>query len=214
MPVESLLEAGGKQLGIQLSDGQLNQYEQYTELLQKWSSTFNLTAIQDKEAIAVQHLLDCLAVAKHLQGEHFIDVGTGAGLPGLVLAIYQPDWQLTLIDSLVKRCRFLHQACTELKLVNVNIYHARIEDHAIEFQGTQAIITRAFATLSNMLRCCTINKELTQGLILYAMKGRFPQDEIEAMTTSFPRAEIQKTLQLEVPYLNAERHLLQIAIKC
>ncbi len=107
MPVDALeqLKLGAEKLGIELTDLQFDRLMNYVSLLQRWSKVINLTAVHSTESIVTNHLLDSLSVMPHLKGTTFIDVGTGAGLPGIVLAICNPDWQLILVDSLGKRCR-------------------------------------------------------------------------------------------------------------
>ncbi len=212
MIAESLLESGARQLNLYLNPNQIIQYHHYLALLQKWSKAFNLTTLQSERQMIIQHLLDCLSVVPYLKEKAFIDVGSGAGFPGMVLAIFQPTWQIILIDSLEKRCHFLHQVARELQLDNVQIHHSRIENCPIEMQQDSAIITRAFANLSTLVKSCTANRK--SEITIYAMKGRLPSDEMTAMQADYPNVKVQKIYQLEVPYLNAERHLLQIAIKC
>jgi len=190
--------------GISLSDRQQQQLVAYVELLHKWNKAYNLTSVRDPNEMLVRHILDSIIVAPHLQGERFIDVGTGPGLPGIPLAIVLPQAHFTLLDSLGKRVRFLRQVQHELKLENVTPVQSRVEDFPAEppFDG---VISRAFASLTDMVNWCH-HLPAEQGHF-YALKGLLPDDEIAQLPAQFA---VEDVVKLNVPQLEGERHLVKI----
>lgn len=196
-----ILEAGLDQLGMALGDGQVEKLLKYIELIDKWNKAFNLTSIRDKEAMTSLHLLDSLAVLPHVGGKTIVDIGTGAGLPGIPLAVCMPDAEFTLLDSNAKKTRFVQQAVLELKLANVRVRHSRVESFRPERLFDTAI-TRAFTNLPDMLRLTM--PLLEAGGVLLAMKGQYPEQEIV-------RAGVDATVvPIKVPGIDAERCLIQI----
>ncbi|MBB1202381.1 16S rRNA (guanine(527)-N(7))-methyltransferase RsmG [Enterobacteriaceae bacterium 89] len=190
--------------GISLTDHQKNQLVAYVDMLHKWNKAYNLTSVRDPNEMLVRHILDSVVVAPHLQGERFIDVGTGPGLPGIPLAIVMPQAQFTLLDSLGKRVRFLRQVQHELKLDNVTSVQSRVEEFPAEppFDG---VISRAFASLTDMVSWCQ-HLPGEQGRF-YALKGLVPEDEIAQLPEQFT---LEETVKLRVPQLDGERHLVII----
>jgi len=193
-----------KSANISLTDLQKQQLVGYVEMLHKWNKAYNLTSVRDPEQMLVRHILDSIVVEPHLQGERFIDVGTGPGLPGVPLAIVRPQAHFTLLDSLGKRIRFLRQVQHELKLENITPVQSRVEEFPAEppFDG---VISRAFASLTDMINWCQ-HLPGTQGRF-YALKGLLPEDEIAALPEGF---SVEKTVALTVPNLEGERHLVVI----
>lgn len=193
------------QTSLVLSETQLQQCVSYVTLLDKWNSAYNLTSVRDPQEMLIKHVLDSLVVAPHLTGDNFIDVGTGPGLPGVLLAIYYPDKQFTLLDSLGKRIRFLNQVKLQLRLNNVTPLQSRVEEHQL-VQGYDGVISRAFASLNDMLSWCkhlpAVNGQF------FAMKGAAVQEEIAALP-DFVKVIAIKNLQ--VPELDAQRHLVILA---
>ena len=189
---------------ISLSDQQKQQLVGYVELLHKWNKAYNLTSVRDPQQMLVRHILDSIVVEPHLQGERFIDVGTGPGLPGIPLAIVRPQAHFTLLDSLGKRVRFLRQVQHELGLTNVTPVQSRVEEFPAEppFDG---VISRAFASLEDMLNWCHHLPGATGHF--YALKGVRTDDEIAALPAGFA---IEKIEPLRVPELEGERHLVVI----
>lgn len=174
----------------------------YLHLMRKWNSVFNLTRITDPKDMIMLHILDSLAITPHLHGSRIIDIGTGAGLPGIPLALTQPDRSFVLLDSNSKKTRFLNQVVFDLGLSNVEVIHSRAEDfHPAKL--FDSILSRAFASLEEMLRTTQhlLNK---QGQFL-AMKGTYPEQEIQAIPPEF---ECLAVHQLHIKGLNAERHLV------
>ena len=190
------------QAEIQLTDLQKNQLIQLVQLLHKWNKAYNLTSVRDPQEMLVKHILDSLVVSPHLQGDLFIDVGTGPGLPGLPLAIINPSKQFVLLDSLGKRISFIRNAIRELELTNVTPILSRVEEYQPEdkFDG---VLSRAFASLKDMTDWCHhLPKE---NGYFYALKGIYQEDEINKLNEKYT---IQEVIELHVPELIGERHLI------
>lgn len=195
---------GAKQLGLELTDSQCEQLLAYHELMIKWNKAYNLTAIRDPREMISRHIVDSLAILPFIQGQRIIDVGTGAGLPGVVLAIMFPEKELVLLDSNGKKTRFLVQVKAQLGLTNMQVENCRVESYE-PGQGFDIVTSRAFASLQDMLSW-TGQLVAKDGCFL-AMKGLNPVDEIEAMPVGF---SVTSTHQLNVPGSDGERHLLEI----
>ena len=193
------------QSDLTLSETQLAQCIQYVTLLDKWNSAYNLTSVRDPEEMLIKHVLDSLVVAPYLIGQHFIDVGTGPGLPGVLLAIYYPEKQFTLLDSLGKRIRFLNQVKMQLQLQNIHPLQSRVEDHQ-PLQGYDGVISRAFASLNDMLNWCR-HLPAADGRF-FAMKGAAVQEEIAALPDF---VKVDAIHPLQVPQLDAQRHLVVLS---
>lgn len=199
------LNQGAAELQITLSAEQLDALMQYLGLLQKWNRAYNLTAIRDAQRMVGLHLLDSLAVHPYVQDvNNIIDVGTGPGLPGIVLAIMNPHKRFTLLDSNGKKTRFLFQARTALGLDNVTIVNDRVEAYHPS-EPFDMIVSRAFASLADMTRWCR-HLRAVDGCFL-AMKGQYPDDEISAINDEFRVAE---SIAIRVPGVEGERHLLRL----
>ena len=204
MSLAEELQRGVAQLGIALgADGQ-GKLLDYLALLRKWNKVYNLTAIRDPQQMVSNHLLDSLAVIPHLWEGRWLDVGCGAGLPGLVLAVAQPGWQFTLLDSNSKKTSFVQQAIIELGLGNVSVHCARVEEWqpAERFDG---IISRAFSDLGDFLR-------RTRHLLAphgrwAAMKGA-PQQELAGVPDG---CRVERVIPLQVPGLHAARSLVIVS---
>ncbi|EBZ6076019.1 16S rRNA (guanine(527)-N(7))-methyltransferase RsmG, partial [Salmonella enterica subsp. enterica serovar Weslaco] len=187
--------------GISLTDHQKTLLVAYVDMLHKWNKAYNLTSVRDPNEMLVRHILDSIVVAPYLQGQRFIDVGTGPGLPGIPLAIVLPDAHFTLLDSLGKRVRFLRQVQHELKLENITPVQSRVEAYPSEppFDG---VISRAFASLNDMVSWC--HHLPGEKGCFYALKGQLPGDEIASLPDNFSVESVEK---LRVPQLEGERHL-------
>ncbi|EIN0127546.1 16S rRNA (guanine(527)-N(7))-methyltransferase RsmG, partial [Salmonella enterica] len=185
--------------GISLTDHQKMLLVAYVDMLHKWNKAYNLTSVRDPNEMLVRHILDSIVVAPYLQGQRFIDVGTGPGLPGIPLAIVLPDAHFTLLDSLGKRVRFLRQVQHELKLENITPVQSRVEAYPSEppFDG---VISRAFASLNDMVSWCH-HLPGEKGRF-YALKGQLPGDEIASLPDNFSVESVEK---LRVPQLEGER---------
>ena len=207
-PTAEAIAAGAAQLGIVLADEQCEQLAAYARLLARWSATHNLTAIRGGEQILTHHLLDSLALVPHFlrvtQGGagRALDVGSGGGLPGMVLAIAVPPARLTLVDAVQKKCAFLTQARLELRIGNVEVVHARVE--AMRAPPFDVIVSRALATLVQFTDWT--RHLLKAGGCWLAMKGKLPADELEAL----PRDLRATVVPLSVPGLDEQRHLIEM----
>ncbi len=199
------LEQGIQAQGIVINSRQVDQLLQYLKLLAKWNLAYNLTAVRNVEEMIPRHLLDSLSVAPFIQGERFIDVGTGPGLPGIPLAILFPERHFLLVDSNGKKTRFLTQCKLEMTLPNVEVQQGRIEQVRPEWVA-DGILSRAFASIADFVHW-------TRHLVgpetrLYAMKGQYPREELAQLPEDY-RVEAEQPLS--VPDCDGERHLLIIA---
>ncbi|MFP5429675.1 MAG: 16S rRNA (guanine(527)-N(7))-methyltransferase RsmG [Gammaproteobacteria bacterium] len=199
---ESRLRAGVEKLSLSLPEGAMDKLLAYLALLVKWNGAYNLTAIRDPEQMVIKHLLDSLSIVPYVQGGSLIDVGTGAGLPGLVLAIVKPELDVTLLDSNGKKVRFLRQVIADLKICNANAVQMRVEEFDRQFD---LVSSRAFATLADMVNGS--RQLLAENGEFLAMKGVHPTEEIVALPEGF---SVRDVVPLTVPFLDEERHLVRI----
>ena len=190
------------QAEIQLTDLQKDQLIQLVQLLNKWNKAYNLTSVRDPQEMLVKHILDSIVVSSYLQGDRFIDVGTGPGLPGLPLAIINPTKQFVLLDSLGKRISFIRNAVRELGLTNVEPVLSRVEEYQSE-QKFDGVLSRAFASLKDMTDWC--HHLPKQDGYFYALKGIYHEDEVQELDKKF---EVKDVITLNVPELVGERHLI------
>ena len=197
------LRAGAAAFGLTLSDAQLAQFAQLVSELLKWNKAYNLTAITEPEAILTHHLLDSLAVQPDLSGVRIADVGTGAGFPGLPLAIVEPTRQFTLIDSADKKLRFVDHAARALGLTNVRSWHGRAEQYTGEPFDT--VIARAFAPLPRLL--ALVAPMVGPATRVVAMKGRWPSAGGGQDGGALPAGwSIEMVRPVAVPGLDEARH--------
>ncbi len=195
------------QTNIVLTDTQKQQLVHYVELLNKWNKAYNLTSVRDPMDMMVKHILDSLVVAPHLKGQHYIDVGTGPGLPGIVLAIALPNTQFVLLDSLGKRVRFLKQVKMDLKLDNVTPVQSRVEEFQPEHR-LDGVLSRAFASLQDMVDWCQHLVDESGQFV--ALKGQYPSEELAALPNGIV---FDHDVKLTVPELEGERHLIVLKKK-
>jgi len=197
-----LLEEGIDSLGLEECQGSEELLMEYVTELMNWNRVYNLTSVRKPADIITRHILDSLSVIPYLQGDRILDIGTGAGLPGIPLAIACPDREFVLMDSSSKKLRFVQQTLGILELDNVALENARVEDYKPD-QLFDTIICRAFSDLHDFhqhaARLCGEN-----GTLL-AMKGVYPMTEIECMED---KAVISDVITLKVPGLDADRHLV------
>jgi 16S rRNA (guanine527-N7)-methyltransferase len=193
------------QLGLAPTAAELKALGDFLALLQHWNATYNLTAVRDPRAMVTQHLADCLTVLPSLQARcpqgRVLDVGSGGGLPGVVLAIMQPALAVTCVDAVGKKAAFIRQVAGQLQLPNLQAFHARIQD--LKLPAFDLITSRAFASLADFTRWTTAR--LAPGGLWMAMKGQSPQEEIAALP---PSIEVFHVEPLNVPGLDAERCLV------
>ncbi len=206
-PRSVLLRRGMDAMSLPASEAVLGQLLDYLDLLAKWNRTYNLSAVRDPMEMVQQHLLDCLAVIpaldRHLEGlkPRLLDVGSGAGLPAVVLALMRPNWFICSVDSVAKKVSFVRQVASELPLRNLFAEHARVE--ALKQPPFDVVISRAFASLIDFTT-------LTRGLLApgacwVAMKGRVPDEELAALPGD---VEVFHVEQLRIPGLDAQRCLV------
>ena len=198
----SAISAGATQMGISLSDHQLELLVQYLELFIKWNKAYNLTAIRDPEEMFIKHIIDSLSITPFIKGESILDVGTGPGLPGIPMAIMFPTKHFSLLDSNGKKTRFLVQAKMSLVLSNVDVFNVRVESLSNDKLFDQ-IMSRAFTALDNMVNLC--KHLLTPGGEFLAMKGLIPKDEIAMVDSDYG---IESISPLTVPGCMDQRHLI------
>lgn len=200
--LQTQLERGIATLGTSLPDGAVERLLDYRELLERWNSAYNLTAIRDDREMVARHLLDSLAILPYVHGRSLADLGTGPGLPGIPLAIAEPAREVLMVDSNGKKVRFLREAIRSLKLGNARALQSRVED----VEGTfECVTARAFASLADMLGWG--GHLLAPNGIWLAMKGRHPAEELDGVPEGF-RVEAIHTLT--VPGVEGERHLVVI----
>jgi 16S rRNA (guanine527-N7)-methyltransferase len=208
------LGTGTSHLGLALTDAQLQALADFCMLLARWNRVHNLTAIRDEGRILTHHLLDSLALVRPLQGvlgkdavigARVLDVGSGGGLPGIPLAIACPHLQVTLVDAVQKKAAFLTQAVLQLRLPNVRVIHARVEELGGEYD---VITSRAFAALADFVTWT--QHLLAPGGVWLAMKGRIDAGEVAALPATVSVVAVHR---LAVPGLDEERHLLEIRRK-
>lgn len=205
MTLARQLAQGVAQLGIALPGAAQQGLLDYLALLQKWNKVYNLTAVREAPRMVSQHLLDCLAVAPHVGAAAILDVGSGAGLPGIPLALVLPDSQVTLLEANHKKAAFLKQAQIELKLGNVEVVCERVEAWRPGRQY-EIVVSRAFSDLAEFVKLA--GRHVAPGGRLAAMKGIFPHEEIAQLPQGW---RLQQAVELTVPALRAQRHLLLLA---
>lgn len=200
------LQSGLDRLGLHTPPGAVDTLLAYVALLKEWSRTYNLVAPRERDFLLSRHLLDSLSVAPWLQPGTLLDVGTGAGLPGLPLAIIRPEMDVTLIDSAGKKIRFIRHVGRSLGLNNIHPLHQRVEELP-DGPAFANITSRAFSTLKSFaeaVRGCADGSTR-----LLAMKGAFPKNELEELPGW---VNVQSVEKLKVPYLHAERHLVLMSL--
>ncbi len=208
------LDLLGKSLGLQISAEQATTLLKYLRLLQHWNITYNLTSVRDPAAMFTQHLADCLAVVpalrRHLIGgagpQRVLDVGSGGGLPGVVLAVLMPELQVLCVDAVGKKTAFVRQVAGNFRLDNLHAAHSRVEN--LDVEPFPLITSRAFSSLADLVRL-TRAQLLPQGAWM-AMKGRLPGEEIAALPAD---VEVFHVEHLQVPGLDAQRCLVWMRLK-
>ena len=198
------LQQGAQALGLNLSDEALNLLLKYQDALVLWNKAYNLTAIRDPKEMLVKHLLDSLSILNDLPQGRLLDIGTGGGMPGMIIALCQPERQCVLLDSNGKKIRFLKQFIADLKLQNVIAVQTRVEntDSINELGQFDVITSRAFASLTDFVNAS--KPYMHQDSIIASMKGLIPEEEVEAFKAQF-KIDI---VALSVPRLDEQRHLI------
>lgn len=195
------LQKGISALNLELDNDVQQQLMEYVNLLVKWNKVYNLTSVRKPQDMIARHILDSLSVLPYVVGPRVLDIGTGAGLPGMVLAIVHPDWDVVMVDSSNKKLRFVRQAIADLGLNNATVEHLRIEEYQPEALF-DTVISRAYSSLEDMV--VHGSPVCKPGGRILAMKGVYPVTEVEALSDP---SVVQSVERLEVPQLNAERHV-------
>jgi len=196
-----ILVAGLADLGLAATVQQVDLLLAFVSLIEKWNKAYNLTAIRQRDEILKLHILDSLAILPYVSGQKIIDVGTGAGLPGIPLAIFMPSVQFTLLDGNAKKTRFVQQAVLELALKNVEVMHCRVEELGRDAQY-DVVMSRAFASLYDIMNLTEYLLQ-PQGVLL-AMKGQSPEVELKSLNRAYWVDSIS------VPGVDAERCVVRI----
>ncbi|HUO44149.1 MAG TPA: 16S rRNA (guanine(527)-N(7))-methyltransferase RsmG [Burkholderiales bacterium] len=202
MALDDLLAQGIAELGLSVPAATQHRMRDYLKLIEKWNRTFSLTAIRSPEDMLRRHLLDSLAISPYVSARFVLDVGSGAGLPGIPLAMMWPQSRITLLDSNQKKAAFMRQAIIELGLANATVVCDRIETWRSE-AGFDLIVSRAFSDLPKFIeaagRLCAADG------VMAAMKGAYPDDELARMPPGFA---VERVVSLSIPGLNEARHLV------
>lgn len=205
------LREGARSLGLALSDATQRQLLAYMALIQKWTRVYNLTAVRDPQDMLTHHLLDSLSaippLLRHTAGQpiRLLDVGSGGGLPGVVLAICQPEIQVTCVDTVGKKAAFIQQVAATLRLPNLRGLHARVETVQERYD---VVCSRAFASLQDFTQWSAA--ALAEGGVWMAMKGKMPSDEVAQLSSGIDVFHVEP---LSVPGLDAERFLLWMRLR-
>jgi 16S rRNA (guanine527-N7)-methyltransferase len=204
LTIDPELAAGARALGIVLTDEQARRLAAHLDLLDEWGARMNLTAIRDRPSQITKHVLDSLSVRPFLRGERIADFGSGAGFPGIPLAIVEPHRRFTLIESTGKKCRFLEHVRDALGLANVEVVQARAEAFRPEVRF-DAVLARAVGPVAELVKLA--GPLVAGGGRLLAMKGRYPEEELAGKLSGWKVAAVRR---LEVPGLEDERHLVEL----
>jgi len=201
------LQRGISSLSLHCNEEMLSSLLGYIDLLKKWNSAYNLLGSNELPLLVSRHILDSLSVAPYMEGNLIADIGAGAGLPGIPLAILNPEKQFVLIDSNGKKTRFMFQAKIQLGLDNITIENCRLE-HYQSIQQIDMVMCRAFSTLADALTM--LQPIFSDECKLLAMKGHYPEDEIARLPDGF---ELSKSIKLNVPGSESQRHLIEVMRK-
>lgn len=201
MNLTSLLDAGLFELDLPLPPAVRGVLLDYVGLLEKWNRTYNLTAVREPAAMVTQHLLDTLAILPHLPGGSLADIGSGGGIPGVPIAVAQPERPVTLVESNQKKAAFLRQVAIELGLTNVEVVEGRVE--SLAGRGFDVLISRALSELPEFAQMA--GHLLAPGGSIVTMKGLYPHEELAALSRPW---EVRGVVPLQVPGLGAARHLV------
>ncbi|XID75913.1 16S rRNA (guanine(527)-N(7))-methyltransferase RsmG [Alkanindiges sp. WGS2144] len=202
-PLFKSLQDGVRALKLDLPETTLNRLLQYQDQLVLWNKAFNLTAIRDPKEMLVRHLLDSLSIIPHLPKGRLLDIGTGGGMPGFIIALVEPERECVLLDSNGKKIRFLRQVSADMKVTNANPIQSRVEDNAIfsSLGQFEVVTSRAFASLNDFVNLG--QPFLAPNGCFAAMKGVVPVDELAQL-----EQYQQQVIGLQVPHLNEQRHLI------
>jgi len=201
--LQQQIQQGCNALKLDLTVDHIEQLAAYVQLLDKWNKVYNLTSVRKPDEMVSRHILDSLTLLPYLTGKTLLDVGSGAGLPGIPIAIVRPDLVISLLDSNSKKTRFLQQVKAELDLINVAVIHSRVEQANLE--KFDMVTARAFSTMTDMIDLA--GRHCDDAGYLLLMKGVFPQQELQSIGDEF---KLQDIVSLDVPNYSAERHLVRL----
>ena len=201
------LQRGISSLSLNCNEEMLSSLLAYIDLLKKWNSAYNLLGGNESDSLVSRHILDSLSINPYLEGNIIADIGAGAGLPGIPLAILNPDKHFVLIDSNGKKTRFMFQAKLQLSLDNISVENCRVEHYQSKRQ-IDMVMCRAFSTLADALTM--LQPIFSDECKLLAMKGLYPEDEIARLPDGF---ELSKSIKLDVPGSESQRHLIEVMRK-
>ena len=202
---KQIITSGIAELNLDASQTQIDQTLDYLSLLQKWNQSFNLVSSRNNLEIVERHILDSLSVNEYIDGEYILDMGSGAGLPGLPLAIFNPEKKFILLDSNGKKTRFLQQVKTALNLQSIEIENSRVENYQTKHQ-IDMVVCRAFSSLVEIAK--KAQHLLSRDCKILAMKGKFPGEEISELSEE---VKVSNIVELKVPGINSERHLIELS---
>ena len=203
---KQIITSGIAELNLDASQTKIDQTLDYLSLLQKWNQSFNLVSSRNKLEIVERHILDSLSVNEYIGGECILDMGSGAGLPGIPLAIFNPEKKFILLDSNGKKTRFLQQVKTALHLQSIEIENSRVENYQTKHQ-IDMVVCRAFSSLAEIAK--KAQHLLSRDCKILAMKGKFPEDEISELSEE---VKVSNIVELKVPGISSERHLVELSI--
>ena len=202
---KQIITSGIAELNLDASQTKIDQTLDYLSLLQKWNQSFNLVSSRNKLEIVERHILDSLSVNEYIGGECILDMGSGAGLPGIPLAIFNPEKKFILLDSNGKKTRFLQQVKIALHLQSIEIENSRVENYQTKHQ-IDMVVCRAFSSLVEIAK--KAQHLLSRDCKILAMKGKFPEDEISELSEE---VKVSNIVELKVPGINSERHLIELS---
>ena len=206
--IKEKIDAGLREMDIAHEQQAVDRLHEYLQLLLEWNKTHNLTSVDDIEEMVSVHILDSASVLPYIKGSRLLDIGSGAGLPGMILAILAPTLSVTSVESRSKKAQFQKFAANKLGLDNFNVEHIRVEEYE-PAEKFDTLTARAFSSINDFINL-SANLVMPTGQWL-AMKGVYPEDELKEITNK--KIEVKEVYTLSVPELEAQRHLVVLQVK-